>query len=251
MQDLGTSIELINSSTTQEEAFQRFVAIMSGYGYERVAYSLITDHPSLGLAKQHGLATSYPLHWMKYYQEKKYLKRDPVVFGVLRSRTPFFWDDLKLDPHIPESSFEILDQGSESGVKDGLAIPLFGQPGEVVGLGLARKDSEKGRDYRFMSDAFLLSNFFHEKYRSLIKKPVVKSLSPRETEILLWASEGKTDPEIAGIINVTVNTVRWHWKNIFRKLDANSRLYCITKAVMMGLIVPGQIMSTPLQTDSC
>ena len=245
MKDLGTCIELINSSTTQDEAFQRFTAIMSRYGYDRIAYSLITDHPSLGLAKQHGLATSYPLHWMKYYQEKKYLKRDPVVLGILKSRTPFFWADLKKDPSIPESSFEILDQGFESGVKDGLAIPLLGQPGEVVGLGLARKDSEKGRDYRFMSDAFLLSTFFHEKFRSLIKKPRVVSLSPKESEILLWAAEGKTDPEIAGITGSAVSTIRWHWRNIFRKLDANSRLYCVTKAIMLGMIAPGKIMSTP------
>ena len=245
MKDLGTYIELINSASTQDEAFQRFSAIMAGYGYERVAYSLITDHPSLGLSKQHGLATSYPLHWMKYYQEKKYLKDDPVVLGVLKSRTPFFWSDLKQDPDIPEASFQILDQGSESGVKDGLAIPLLGQPGEIVGLGLARKESEKGKDYRFMSDAFLLSTFFHEKFRSLLKKPATIKLTPRERDILSWAAEGKTDPDIAVILGISFNTVRWNWKNIFQKLDANGRLYCITKAIMMGLVSPGQITSVP------
>lgn len=239
--DLGNCIELINSAQTSEEAFQRFSSIMSGYGYERVAYSLITDHPSLALPKQHGLATSYPLHWMKYYQENQYLKRDPVVLGVLKSRTPFFWDDLKKDPDIPQSSFEILDQGSESGVKDGIAIPLFGHPGEIVGLGLARKDSEKGRDYEFMAHALLLSTFFHEKYRGLIESPIASKITAKERDVLSWAAEGKTDEEIATILNLSVYTVRWHWRKIFLKLEANGRLYCIAKAIMMGLVIPGYV----------
>ena len=40
----------------------------------------------------------------------------------------------------------------------------------------------------------------------------------REEEILLWASEGKSDEDIADILTINVNTVRFHWKNIFEKL---------------------------------
>ena len=241
VKDLGNCIELINAAQTADEAFQHFSSIMSGYGYERVAYSLITDHPSLALPKQHGLATSYPQHWMKFYQENQYLKKDPVVLGVLKSRAPFFWDDLRDDPDIPQTSFEILDQGSESGVKDGIAIPLLGHPGEIVGLGLARKNSEKGRDYQFMADALLLATFFHEKYRSFIKNPIASKITAREKDVLSWAAEGKTDEEIATILTLSVHTIRWHWEKIFLKLEANGRLYCITKAVMMGLVIPGYV----------
>jgi len=245
MKDLGDCIALINSAQTGEEAFGYFSSIMSGYGYERVAYSLITDHPSLLLSRQHGLVTSYPSHWMAYYQEKQYLKDDPVVLGVIKSRAPFFWEDLKKDKDIPESSFQILDQGYESGVKDGIGIPLFGNPGEIVGLGLARKDGEKGRDYQFLANAFLLSTFFHEKYRSLIDNPVAAKITVKEKDVLSWAAEGKTDEEIALILSMSVNTVRWHWKKLFVKLSANGRLYCITKAIMMGLVTPGYIATPP------
>ena len=241
MKDLGSSIEHINSAINPEEAFNRFCSIMSNYGYERVAYSLITDHPSLSLPKQHGLATSYPAHWMKHYNENKYLARDPVVIGILKSRVPFFWDDLRKDKDIPESSLKILDQGSESGVKDGIAIPLFGVTGEVVGLGLARKEGEKGRDYDLLASVHLLSTYFHEKYRSLITNPVVSKITIRERDILSWATEGKTDEEIAQILNISANTVRWHWKKIFVKLETHGRLYSITKAIMTGLVTPNYI----------
>lgn len=44
MKGLELYIEMINSSATPEEAFQRFSSIMNKYGYDRVSYSLVTDH---------------------------------------------------------------------------------------------------------------------------------------------------------------------------------------------------------------
>lgn len=246
MKDIAYFVEQIKNGRNAEETFAHYVAFMAGYGYERVIYSLMTDHPSLSLKKQHGLATSYPEHWMKYYQEKDYLKIDPVVMGVEKYRTPFFWDDLTRDPDIPESSFKVIEQGAEAGVKNGIGITLLGQPGEMVGIGLARKDNEKGKDYRFMADAYLLSAFFHEKYRNLLCVPLSCPITSKEKDVLSWAAEGKTDEEISKILNLSVHTVRWHWKKLFVKLEANGRLYCITKAIMLGLITPGRI-ATPCQ----
>lgn len=90
MRNLEQYIELINSSKTPDEAFLRFSSIMKKYGYDRVAYSLVTDHPSLNLPRQHGLATSYPEDWMKFYREKNYMTIDPVTRRCLDSRKPFF-----------------------------------------------------------------------------------------------------------------------------------------------------------------
>ncbi len=245
MKDLAHLVEQITNGRTAEETFAHYTSFMSGYGYERVIYSLLTDHPSLSLKKQHGLATSYPEHWLKYYNEKNYLKIDPVVIGIEKSRTPFFWDDLQHDPDIPKSSFKIIEQGAEAGVKNGIGITLFGQTGELVGIGLARKDDEKGKDFQFLANAYLLSVFFHEKYRSLLRSPLPSMITAKEKDVLSWAAEGKTDEEIAKILNLSVHTVRWHWKKLFVKLEANGRLYCITKAIMLGLIAPNRISATP------
>jgi DNA-binding CsgD family transcriptional regulator len=63
-------------------------------------------------------------------------------------------------------------------------------------------------------------------------------LNDREKEILQWASEGKSDDVIADILNISQNTVRFHWKNIFAKLNANGRVFAVTKALRMELIEP-------------
>ena len=52
-------------------------------------------------------------------------------------------------------------------------------------------------------------------------------LTEREAECLRWAAAGKTNGEIAVILSISENTVRYHFKNILSKLDATSRAQAI------------------------
>jgi len=250
MKQLGRHIELINSAKTPEEAFDRFVSIMHAHGYDRITYSLVTDHPSLKLPRQHGLATSYPEDWMKFYKENNYMEIDPVTKRCLSSRKPFFWSDVTNCPTIAKPSLQLMNEAEDAGLSDGIGISLCGQTGELVGIGLARStnhDRNKKKDYDFFSSAYLLSVYFHETFRDLLSKPSKVQITQRENEVLCWASEGKTDEEIAAILNLSLNTVRFHWKKIFKKLEANGRIYAITKAIRLHLITPAFISSTPYQ----
>ena len=241
MENLQDDIALINTAENGEEAFNRFATIMARYGYDKVTYSLLTDHPSLSLKRMHGLATSYPEDWMKYYHSQNYFDIDPVVLDILRSRVPFFWENLHKNPAYKPASLQILNQGHEAGLKDGIGIPLFGQTGEIVGVGLARSESEKGQDYQFLAGAYLLSTHFHEKYRSFLQERMNFQLTDKQKDILSWAAEGKTDHEIAALLNLSRDTVRWHWKQIFQNLDANGRIYAVAKAISLGLVIPARI----------
>lgn len=48
--------------------------------------------------------------------------------------------------------------------------------------------------------------------------------SPRESEVLLWLTEGKTNSEMARLMNVHVQTVKFHLTSIFNKIGAGNRL---------------------------
>jgi len=92
-----------------------------------------------------------------------------------------------------------------------------------------------------LGGAYLLSTCLHETYRDLFIKAARAALSRREHDVLSWGAEGKTDEEISMILSIIVNTVRFHWKNIFRKLAANGRTYAITKALRQQIITPTSI----------
>lgn len=58
-------------------------------------------------------------------------------------------------------------------------------------------------------------------------------LTAREAEVLYWMAEGKTNPEIAIILDASLNTVKKHANNLFAKLGVETR----TGAARMALSV--------------
>ncbi len=240
MHDLGNYIEQINNSTTPDEAFGRYCAIASKLGYGRVVYSLMTDHPSLGLPRQHGLVSSYPQHWVDYYNDVGYMDHDPVAQQLTKTQKPFFWDDLLKKQEVSSLSGQVMAEAGESGLHDGLAFSMPGKYGEISAFGLARvgKDKSQTKDYATLASLHLLSVYFHETYRQMHKAENDIDLTKREIEILQWASEGKTDDLIADILNISINTIRFHWNKIFNKLEAYGRIYAVTKALRLEIIKP-------------
>jgi predicted ATPase/DNA-binding CsgD family transcriptional regulator len=62
-----------------------------------------------------------------------------------------------------------------------------------------------------------------------------EGLSPRELEILQLLKSDLSGPAIADRLVVSLNTVRYHTKNIYRKLGASTRLEAIQRAKDIGL----------------
>ena len=48
-------------------------------------------------------------------------------------------------------------------------------------------------------------------------------LTPRESEVLIWIAQGKTNPEVAAILGIHASTVRTHVEHVFVKLGVETR----------------------------
>lgn len=59
--------------------------------------------------------------------------------------------------------------------------------------------------------------------------PAEYGLSKREFEVLRWVRNGKTNPEIGSILNLSEFTVKNHLQRIFRKLDVSNRAQAVGK----------------------
>ena len=66
--------------------------------------------------------------------------------------------------------------------------------------------------------------------------PMAAPLSERETEVLNLLARGFSNAECADILNISTNTIGTHVKNIYRKLEVNSRAEALFEASSKGLL---------------
>ncbi|MBI1920368.1 MAG: helix-turn-helix transcriptional regulator [Geobacter sp.] len=61
-------------------------------------------------------------------------------------------------------------------------------------------------------------------------------VSSREREVLAWLKEGKSNWDISVILGISERTVKFHIKNIMRKLNAVNRSHAVAIAIERGII---------------
>jgi|Deesub1362A_J573_1020465.scaffolds.fasta_scaffold00271_32 DNA-binding CsgD family transcriptional regulator len=125
------------------------------------------------------------------------------------------------------------DFGLKSGYTDGMRN-LKGDKGSLF--------SFAGRSInRDVRTEILLRYFIPHLHQILIrifckKRHCNTTLSRREKEVLKWIKEGKSTWEISKILSISQNTVKFHIKQIMRKLDAVKRTQAVAIALEQGLI---------------
>lgn len=232
-------IEQTNNAATVDELFALYRTVMADVGYDRLIFSLMTNHDVIGRAAGHGIMLNYPEDWMKHYGEKNYEVTDPVRQKICAAMGVFYWDDLHKSMNLNKTQKETLHGGEEAGLHDGIGISLRGPMGAIAGIGAASSTGGVERDKNTTSYINLISQQFYAAYIALEEKPrdvMNVHLSDREQEIMTWCARGKTKPEIAEIMNLSVHTVKFHLRNAYEKLGTHNDRYAILKALHLGII---------------
>ena len=61
-------------------------------------------------------------------------------------------------------------------------------------------------------------------------------LTPKEARILGLLAAGRANKEVARAMDIGEQTVKWHLKNVFVKLNAGSRKHAVDRARLLGLL---------------
>ena len=113
-----------------------------------------------------------------------------------------------------------------------IAIGSFGGPGAAT-LTLARGEGARDFSPRDRQMLETLRPHFDQARSNLDRETRLRAnraaslkahgLTPRETEIALWLAQGKSNPEIAGILDTPVRTIEKHVERVLDKMGAENR----------------------------
>ncbi len=142
----------------------------------------------------------------------------------------------ELKKKLPETKVVMLTVYDEE--------PLVSQALKLGADGYLVKNSSREEIYRAIKEVMeektyvssevagdLIKGFFAEG-----KDSVKNKLTSREIEVLQLMAEGKTNKEIAFNLKLSVQTVKTHIKNIFRKLGVADRAQAVAKGLRTHLI---------------
>lgn len=232
-------IEKTNQCVDVQQAFTILQETLATLGFDRVVYSLITDNPLLQQKRGHGVLRNYPEDWMQYYKEKDYFHLDPVIKIIKQQSGAFHWDDLGQFKSLDKKETLLMNEAREATLYDGIGFSVH-EAGRIIGMGAASSTGKIDKNPIILSLVNALCYQFHAFYYKKSRKAQTESisLSRRETEILCFTAEGKTQSEIAEILVISEDTVKTYFKRIYGKLGVNSNTLAVVKAITYGLIAP-------------
>lgn len=219
------------------QLFSLYLGALGEFGVDRVMYSALRNTPHEEVAVP-SLSHCYPEDWIDYYIRNDYVTLDPVRQHGMNTRFAFTWDDMMAVRDLSPAQVRLMHEGREAGLNDGVALAFHGPLGEVYGVGMASStpNPEVGVNLR---DIQVLSTQFHVLFSTLHDQTHNArgcSLTPRETEVLKWIAAGKSNWSIGEILGISEHGVDYHVRNILRKLDADTRISAVVKALHAGIV---------------
>ena len=173
--------------------------------------------PSLG-------HSTYPREFCQLYMGQG-LAVDPAINRLLTS------DQSVTSSADQPSSCEPKDITAlklDFGIKTCLSAGVRGANGACSYFAFSNFDAKQADKLRLLLD--ILTPHFHLSYLRCSSSwkpqgPIQQAavLSKREEEILRWVAAGKTNWEISVILNVSLNTIKFHLKNVFQKIGVENR----------------------------
>lgn len=216
----------------------RFLA--GGLGYEFFLYVALPGRNICQDAIFHG---NYPEPWRTRYEEKQYHFIDPVLIHAFGNATPLAWGSALFAS--PEQR-AFYGEAREFGIKTGACTSLNGlRENEFVMLALASSDEkrpfDKQQKEKLLLKTHLLAIYAHEAVIRLgagcnATRWLSIGLTEREKESLKWLAAGKTNWEIAQILNCSERTVKYHVQNICQKFNVTNRHHAAIRAVALGIV---------------
>lgn len=181
-----------------------------------------------------------PVAYLDTFEDRDHAKLDPVAQHCKGSNLPIVWDQ---STYVRAGRPEFWEHQAQFGLRCGISLAIHLPKGLHFWVGIDR-DKElawgSGELESVLSRLYLFTVCAFETSRRLLDAGLfdhaLPDITPRELEVLRWASAGKTAWETGRILSIAENTVNRHIANVCRKLECCGKRQAVVRAMQMGLI---------------
>lgn len=177
--------------------------------------------------------------WLNEYRANQLVEQDPLVMAALQSQRPLSWKDAaKMAIEIDADAFQesrFRKQAQTSGLEYGY---IYSKRSQYLSQAIAVTAVTTGSKSMTEHQCILLEILLPHLNEILIRQgfSTAPQLSARESEVLSWATAGKSNWEVARILNISERTVKFHLRNIYRKLEVANRSHAVAEALRLGVV---------------
>lgn len=216
-------LDAINKAETLEELLACVPAIVPDLVATYHHFGAVGAFDYKDKSEFHGY--NVPPDIFNYLDKHRERESNPAVVAVLSKGTAMWLSELIDDPFIIEVGHQKLTRATLGITGDAMCIPLYGPNNRVgymfVAFGVSRTQCDEF--YRFRVET--LANKFHVRYCLMLNAMHVSvNVTPREAQVLELITHGKTNSEIATILDISASTVSGYVQTIFLKLDVTDRV---------------------------
>lgn len=153
------------------------------------------------------------------YETQGY-KWDPAIHLLEATQIGTVSSEDLIDLQIPK---EIVHLKLDGGIKECLTVGVHGALGLCTYFAFSNFDQRLMNKFRTIMQilgphlhlAYMQAKAWGNEGHAATKQ---LALTGREEEIMRWVAEGKTNWEISIILHVSLNTIKFHLKNVYHKL---------------------------------
>lgn len=216
-----------------EVEFHRLLGELASFmGFEFVLYAHMDS--TYDVQRQVRLLNvSNPERWMTEYAEHGYLEHDPVrrdLERCLARSEPHGVIDWQASRATNAIEREIVSRRAHHGLRYGMSAFFNSARQEAVFLVSFASETTVPESHRTLMARLIVPHLTRCRKRLDLSQRVAR-FSAREQVVAEWLVNGKTNQEIAEILEVTVATSKFHVANILHKLEVESRQQAVSVLV--------------------
>lgn len=186
---------------------------------------------------RHIINVDYPDEYMQIYSKQKLYEKDPVTLWQFQNTGAQIWTDTYrlFKNKIPKNLIaRAADFDVRYGVSGGVTSPDT-KTASIINF--SGKKNIFGSHQKAVVE--ILAPHIHQALVRICMGQARNRhypLTRRESEIIKWLSEGKSNWEIGMILKISERTAKFHVKNISRKFNAVNRAHAVAIALEENLV---------------